>query len=118
MRRYIIIAKNEVTEIVIQTLLKVDAQRIYEELYHDYPFIKITLYDSLNHINEDVTNDFSTNAFCVVASKSFSGDPLISAETKKEYMNSELDAVKYMLWLERNGWKCKLYKGDKRVWSV
>ena len=120
MRKYMIIAKNDYNEEIFYTDIKAEAKAALDRMWDKYLYVKAFCYSHSEQRYNDITGLNEPTKYTVAVFKKnndFRYCPDITEVDTRDFSN-EADALKYMINNERAGYKCRLYKNEKRCWDV
>lgn len=113
MRKYMLLAKNDINEEIFYTDSKREAKETFDRMLDKYLFVKSYCYNAVTDIYEDITELNNRSTWTVIIKETFTGDTV-----SKDFSN-ESSALVYIINQERKGFSsAKLYKNGKRVWTI
>lgn len=120
MKKYMIIAKNDYNEEIFYTDIKSEAKAELDRLWDKYICVKAFCYSYRDEQYHDITGLNEQSKWSVVTFKKNTDFRYCESleYVKTDDFTNEASALKYLICTERAGYKCRLYKNEKRVWDV
>lgn len=125
MKKYMILAKNDYNEEILYTDIKAEVKNAFDRMIDKYIFVKV-FYLGENGVYKDITELNKQSSYQVrrysgifngIYADEDSGEIMYEDEEWKEFTN-EIEAMLYIINSMKAGYKCKLYKNNRRDWRV
>lgn len=125
MKKYMILAKNDYNEEILYTDIKAEVKNAFDRMIDKYIFVKV-FYLGKNGVYKDITELNKQSSYQVrrysgifngIYADEDSGEIMYEDEEWKEFTN-EIEAMLYIINSMKAGYKCKLYKNNRRDWRV
>ena len=124
MKKYMLLAKNDFNEEIFYTDIKAEAKQVFDRMLDKYIFVKAFCLGA-NDIYKDITDVNTQTKYRVMRYTGVKIESVFSDEVEAQYINeewqnftNEIEAMLYIINSIKAGFKCKLYKGEKRDWRV
>lgn len=124
MKKYMVLAKNDFNEEIFYTDIKAEAKQAFDRMLDKYIFVKAFCLGA-NDIYKDITDVNTQTKYRVMRYTGLKIESVFSEEVGAQYINdewqdftNEVEAMLYIINSMKAGFKCKLYKGERRDWRV
>lgn len=124
MKKYMVLAKNDFNEEIFYTDIKVEAKNAFDRMLDKYIFVKVFCLGA-NDIYKDITNLNTQTKYRVMRYIGIEIESVFSNDQEVRYINeewqdftNEVEAMLYIINSMKAGFKCKLFKGERRDWRV